>query len=67
MAATAAEAPDTAKGLSPAEAAARLGVAECTIRRWIKSGRLPAKRLLPVNRLMIGADDLDRVITLQTA
>ena len=41
------------------EAAARAGVAEETVRRWIRSGRLPARRDGP--RLLVAAEDVTRV------
>lgn len=45
---------------TPAEAAARLGVSESTIRRWARSGALEAVRV--GGRLRIEPDALDTVV-----
>lgn len=44
--------------LSPQEAAAYVGTSSRTIRRWIASGRLPAKRFGP-RTLRVHINDLD--------
>lgn len=46
--------------MSPAEAAARLGVSEATIRRWIAGGELPARRI--GGRVLIGRGAIDAII-----
>lgn len=48
--------------LSVAEAAARLRVAQSTIRRWIREGEVPAYRL-GRRRVGLKRGDLDRLVT----
>ena len=48
--------------LSIAEAAARLRVAQSTVRRWIREGAVPAYRL-GRRRLGLKRGDLDRLVT----
>lgn len=57
---TATEVPTGADELTPAEAAARAGRGEHSIRRWVKAGQLPARRVL--GRLRIRREDLDRML-----
>jgi excisionase family DNA binding protein len=45
--------------LSPAEAAAELGVSKSSIYRSIEAGHLPAVRLQPLGALRIPADALE--------
>jgi excisionase family DNA binding protein len=50
--------------LSLPEAAAELAVSQSTIRRWIKTGDLPARKVgLGGGRFRISRDDLDRFST----
>ncbi len=47
---------------TPIEAAKRLKIDRITIYRWIKSGRLQAKRL-PNGRIRIEERELDKLLT----
>ena len=48
--------------LTPSEVAKRLKVDRITIYRWVKSGRLQAKRL-PDSQIRIEAKELDNLLT----
>lgn len=54
------EAPATPPALTPVEAAARLGVAPATVRRWLASGELEGVRI--VGRLRVAPEALDRLL-----
>ena len=57
---------DREKWYTTGEVAAAVGVHEETVRRWIRAGRLPAKRQFVGNVYRVkGADVLERVDTLQ--
>ena len=45
--------------LTLAECAALKGVSECSVRSWIKQGKLAAVRLKPSNWLRVRREDLD--------
>jgi len=47
--------------LTPKEAARRLKLDRLTIYRWVKSGRLKAKRL-PGGHLRIGIAEIDKIL-----
>ena len=47
--------------LTPNEVAKRLKVDRITIYRWVKSGRLQAKRL-PSGHLRIGIAEIDKIL-----
>ena len=49
--------------LRVSEAAARLGVTEATVRRWIASGLLPARRVGPGRRILIDRADMERLFS----
>jgi excisionase family DNA binding protein len=49
-----------------AEAAARLAVTEATVRRWVASGLLPARRVGPGRRILLNPADLERLFSAQT-
>jgi excisionase family DNA binding protein len=51
----------TARPLTLPETARTLAVSETTVRRWVRSGILPAVVVGPAKRYRIDPDDLDLV------
>jgi excisionase family DNA binding protein len=49
--------------LRVSETATRLNVTEATVRRWVRDGLLPARRLGPGRRILIDPDDLGRLFS----
>lgn len=54
---------DAARHLRVSEVAAALGVTDATVRRWVKDGLLPARRLGPGRLILIDPSDLEALIS----